>query len=502
MKSQKFYKNLFSKKNWNYDTIKYADELCNHIAKKYLKLDTYENQIEIITSEQMLDAYALIGLPTSYPHWRFGKHFVANHSAYHKGKMGLAYEMVINSNPCISYNMENNSTTMMVLVIAHAAYGHNSFFKNNYMFKDWTDADSIIDYMSFARNFVIKCEDEFGEEEVEETLDACHALMDHAVDMYKKPKPHSQEKEKERLKQFVENKRKEFSELWKTIPDYELKFKKRDITSFPVEPEENLLYFIEKNAPKLPEWKRELVRIVRKTAQYFYPQGQTKVMNEGWATFTHYNIIQKMNELGYVDDGFMLEFYHKHSNVMYQPPYNSDYYSGLNPYTLGYNMFTDLKRICENPTQEDKEWFKDIAGSNWTDTLHYIMNNFRDDSFVLQWLSPKVIRDMKLFTVEDREKSKFYKINNIHDEAGYQNIREVLSEQYSRSNRIPRIQITKVDRYKDRRLHMVHYINNNKKLDQNNVYETLYHIKKLWEFPVQLVSVNDMGKIAKRYKLD
>jgi len=502
MKSQKFYKNLFSKQDWNYDTIKYADELCNYIAKEYFNLNTYENQIEIITSEQMLDAYALIGLPTSYPHWTFGKHFMSNHSAYHKGKMGLAYEMVINSSPCISYNMENNSTTMMALVIAHAAYGHNSFFKNNYMFKDWTDADSIIDYMSFARNFVIKCEDEFGEDEVEKTLDACHALMDNAVDMYKKPKAHSQEKEKERLKNFVENKRKSFSELWKTIPDYELKFKKRDVTSFPTEPEENLLYFIEKNSPKLLQWKRELVRIVRKTAQYFYPQGQTKVMNEGWATFIHYNIIQKMNELGYVNDGFMLEFYHKHSNVMYQPPYNSDYYSGLNPYTLGYNMFTDLKRICENPTKEDKIWFKDIVNTNWIDTLHYIMNNFRDDSFVLQWLSPNVIRDMKLFAIEDYEKSKYYKINSIHDEYGYQKIREILSEQYSRNNRIPRIQITKVDRYKDRKLHMVHYINNNTLLEQKNVYETLYHIKQLWEFPVQLVSVNTSGKIIKRYKLD
>ena len=126
---------------------------------------------------------------------------------------------------------------------------------------------------------------------------------------------------------------------------------------FPAEPEENILYFIEKNAPKLPVWKRELIRIVRKVAQYYYPQGMTKVMNEGFATFMHYHIINKLFEEGFLDDGFMLEFIKSHSGVIYQPAYNSPYFSGLNPYTLGFNIFMDIKRICQEPTEEDKKWF-------------------------------------------------------------------------------------------------------------------------------------------------
>ena len=105
----------------------------------------------MITSEQMLDAYSSIGMPLFYQHWSFGKSFARNEAMYRKGYQGLAYEIVINSNPCIVYIMEENSATMQTLVLAHAAYGHNHFFKNNYVFKQWTDADGIQDYLDFAR---------------------------------------------------------------------------------------------------------------------------------------------------------------------------------------------------------------------------------------------------------------------------------------------------------------------------------------------------------------
>ena len=100
----------------------------------------------------MLDAYASVGMPINYHHWSYGKHYLNSEQSYRRGHMGLAYEIVINSNPCISYLMEENTMTMQALVIAHACYGHNSFFKGNYLFQTWTDADSIIEYFVFARN--------------------------------------------------------------------------------------------------------------------------------------------------------------------------------------------------------------------------------------------------------------------------------------------------------------------------------------------------------------
>lgn len=493
---------MFCNPNWDYTTLEAADEIISKIGRDYLKLKTYPNQIEIVTSEQMIDAYALTGLPTSYPHWKFGKDFVINQNNYAKGRMGLSYEMVINSNPCISYNMENNSTCMMLLVIAHACQGHNAFFANNYMFLDWTSADSIVDYMVFARDYILKCEEEYGAEEVESVLDACHAIMNYGVDKYKKPSKVSPREEIERLKKLTLIKRENYNELFKTLPSITQSAFEKDFKKFPKEPEENLLYFIEKFAPTLPAWQREIVRIVRKVSQYFYPQAATKVMNEGFATFVHYHIINKMYDEGYVNDGFMLEFIKSHSGVLYQPAYNSKYFSGLNPYTLGFNIFMDIKRICQEPTKEDKMWFPELIGKDWLEQVHYIMENFRDDSFILQYLSPKVIRDMKLFAVSDNENEKEYEISAIHNDQGYKKVRELLSRQYDRSYYVPNIQVTKIDLHATSKMSLTHYIDNDKKLDGPETKKTLAHIRQLWGFPVELHSRNKLGINEVTYESD
>jgi spore cortex formation protein SpoVR/YcgB (stage V sporulation) len=478
-------KKLFSKPDWTDETIIEADKVVSRIASEYLGIETYPNQFEIITSEQMLDAYSLIGLPISYNHWKFGKDFVINSNQYKKGRMGLAYELVINSNPCISYNMEDNTTCLMILVLAHAAYGHNTFFKNNYLFKQWTQADSIIDYMVFAKEFVAKCEEKYGFEEVEMVLDACHALMNYGVDKYKKPRKLSPTEEGERLKKKLEDDRILLNDLWRTIPkDEKEKLKEK---RFPESPEENILYFIEKNSPKLRGWQREIVRIVRKTAQYFYPQGQTKVINEGCATFTHYEIINKMFDEGYLSDGFMQEFYHNHSNVIFQPGFDSKFYSGLNPYTLGFNIFQDLKRMSLNPTKEDLEWFPKIAGKgNWAENFKYIVENFKDETFVLQYLSPKVIRDMKLFEIDDKMDNNYYEVSSIHNENGYKKVRESLSQSYNRSRYVPDIQVYDVDIFGDRTLTLEYTPINNKGLDYNDIKKVLPHVEYLWGFPVRM----------------
>src|SRR6201984_1433658 len=172
---------LFNGPDWDFATLQRVHDACEEIAHSELGLSTYPNRIEIITSEQMLDAYASGGLPLMYKHWSYGKHFAHEEASYRKGLKGLAYEIVINSSPCISYLMEENSATMQTLVIAHAAFGHNHFFKNNYLFKLWTDADGSLDYVEYARNYVVWCEEHYGEMQVERLLDAAHSLMSHGV---------------------------------------------------------------------------------------------------------------------------------------------------------------------------------------------------------------------------------------------------------------------------------------------------------------------------------
>lgn len=478
--------------DWTFELIGKYDNAIAEIALNEFELDCYTNQIEVIASEQMLDAYASVGLPISYPHWSFGKEFISSEQAYRKGARGLAYEIVINSDPCISYLMEENSMPLQGLVIAHACYGHNSFFKGNYLFRQWTNADAIVDYMVFARQYVLKCEERYGVSEVEEVLDACHSLMDFGVSRYTRPKPLSVAEELERTQERKAYAWSRHDEIWSTVPVGHDISSKLNAGQFPSEPQENLLYFIEKYSPKMENWQREIVRIVRKMAQYFYPQGQTKVMNEGWATFWHYTLLNRLYDYGQVNDGFMMEVLASHTNVVAQRGFDEPGYGGLNPYALGFAMFNDIKRICEHPTEEDRHWFPDIAGSNWRKTLDFAMRNFKDESFIGQFLSPKLIRDFHLFAIADHHSNDFLQVDSIHNETGYRRVRQLLAQQYNRDSQLPDVQIVGFDRDGDRSLALVHRMHRERPLTQE-ADRVLRNIQRLWGFNVTLETCSTSG---------
>ena len=478
---------------WTFPLLERYEAEIGRVAANF-GLDTYASQIEVITAEQMMDAYSSVGMPLGYHHWSYGKQFVATERNYRRGQMGLAYEIVINSDPCIAYLMEENTMTMQALVIAHACYGHNSFFKGNYLFRTWTSADAIIDYLLFAKNYIAECEERYGQQEVELLLDSCHALMNYGVDRYKRPAPLSMQKERQRQQERETYLQSQVNDLWRsTVPVRESSANPKDIERFPAEPQENLLYFIEKNAPLLEPWQREIVRIVRKLAQYFYPQRQTQVMNEGWACFWHYTLLNQLYDEGKVTDGFMIEFLQSHTNVIYQPPFDRPYYSGINPYTLGFAMMTDIRRICENPTKEDRYWFPDIAGSDWLKVMDFAMRNFKDESFIGQFLSPKVIRDLKLFAVLDDDEESELEIAAIHDEQGYRHVRQSLADQYNLGSREPNIQIYSVDRSGDRSLTLIHTRYSRKPLSESTD-EMLRHLYRLWGFTVRLDTLYEDGR--------
>ena len=471
---------------WSFDLIEtYHDAIARTAAR--FGLDTYTNQLEVITAEQMMDAYASVGMPVNYRHWSFGKQFIATERGYRRGQMGLAYEIVINSNPCISYLMEENTLPMQALVIAHAAYGHNSFFKGNYLFRMWTDASSIIDYLVYARAYITECEERHGIEAVEQMLDSCHALMDHGVDRYRRPQKLSLAQEQARRAEREVYQQQQVNDLWRTLPRAADRKVEETRRRFPEEPQENILYFIEKHAPLLEPWQREIVRIVRKAAQYFYPQRQTQVMNEGWATFWHYTVLNTMYEDGLLTDGFMLEFLQSHTNVVAQPAGGR-----INPYALGFAMFSDLKRICEFPTEEDRRWFPDLAGSNWVKALDYAMRNFKDESFIGQYLSPELMRRFRLFAVRDDASEAELEVAAIHDDAGYRHLREALARQYDINHREPNIQVWSVDTRGDRSLSLRHVQHADRPLNED-AGEVLKHVARLWGFRVILESIGTDG---------
>ncbi len=479
--------------DWTFELIERYHAVIAAAAERF-GLDTYPNQLEIISAEQMMDAYASAGMPVNYRHWSYGKEFLATEQRYRRGQMGLAYEIVINANPCISYLMEENTTAMQALVIAHAAYGHNSFFKNNYLFSMWADSGSIIDYLVYARDFVAQCEERHGWAAVEQLLDSCHALANFGVDRYCRPSKKSLARERAELEQREAYVQQQVNVLWRTLPTRRGKDSAAQETErFPKEPEENILYFIEKNAPLLEPWQREIVRIVRKIAQYFYPQRQTQVMNEGWATFWHYTLLNTLYDDGWLTDGVMIEWLSSHTNVIYQPPPGHRAYNGINPYALGFAMYRDIQRICQDPTEEDRRWFPDIAGAPWLPALHHAMQDFKDESFISQFLSPQLMRDMRLFAIHDDTSQRELLVSAIHDDDGYHLLRQTLSQQYDLGVREPNIQVWNVNLRGDRCLTLRHTRYQGQPL-ADDALEVLKHVARLWGFGVQIESINGDGK--------
>lgn len=488
---------LPSPSDWSFELIEIYHQEIAAQAKRF-GLDTYPVQLEVISAGQMIDAYASVGMPVNYRHWSFGKQYIVTEKNYRRGHMGLAYEIVINSDPCIAYLMEENTMPMQALVMAHACYGHNSFFKGNYLFRMWTDASSIIDYLVYARAYIAECEEHHGLEAVENLLDSCHALMSHGVNRYRRPQKLSLAEEEARRKDREAYLQQQVNDLWRTLPKVVGKKIEKKRLHFPEEPQENILYFIEKNAPLLEPWQREVIRIVRKIAQYFYPQRQTQVMNEGWATFWHYTLINAMYDEGLLSDGFMIECLRSHTNVIYQPPVTHPAYSGISPYALGFAMFCDLKRICQNPTDEDRQWFPDIAGSDWLKTLDHAMRHFKDESFIGQYLSPHLMRELRLFSIVDDAAASQLEVAAIHDDAGYRRVRQVLSSQYDLNYREPNIQVWKVDVRGDRSMILRHTRHKDRPLN-DEAREVIKHVARLWGFHVRLESVDSHAQVVEHW---
>jgi stage V sporulation protein R len=496
---------LFEGADWDFSTLQRIHDACEEIARSELGLDVYPNRIEVITAEQMLDAYSSVGMPLFYKHWSFGKHFAYQEASYRKGFMGLAYEIVINSSPCISYLMEENTATMQALVIAHAAFGHNHFFKNNYLFRQWTDADGILDYLEFAKGYVAQCEERHGRLAVEQTLDAAHALMSHGIDRYPGKKKLDLRAEEKRAGERRLHAESAFNDLWRTVPAGPVRSeaslnteRRRELLGLP---QENLLYFLEKSAPRLKPWQRELLRIVRHIAQYFYPQGQTKVMNEGTATYVHYRIMTRLHEQGRISDGNFLEFLQSHTGVVFQPDFDDRRFSGFNPYALGFAMMQDIERIVRDPDDEDREWFPEIAGTgDAMAVLRDVWTNYRDESFISQFLSPRLMRHMRMFHLhDDPEIAAGIRVDAIHDARGYRRIRRELARQYDVGYIDPNIEVIDVDLAGDRRLMLRHAVVKGARLNEVDARRVLQHLADLWSYDVSLVEVDAANNALKEY---
>lgn len=507
-------KPLFSGVEWDVPLLTKMWQSVDKIGKSY-GLSYLEPRIELVTAQQMMDSNAAIGLPHMYSHWSFGKDILRTRELYSQNKTSLAYESIINSDPPIAYFMENNSATMQILVMAHACVGHADFFRNNYLFQQYTRPELVTPYCKYAKQFIERYEDSHGAEDTSLLLDAAHALRYSSIDKYiRSDVEYMSKKEDSDIETY--NCLNEMHDLAKEDSPSDIiaelnEVCRRLMQSDPVDgmrlPEENLLHFIAKHSPTLSAEEREVLNIVRNMAQYFYPQIRTKVMNEGWASFWHHTIMTDLHNQGLIDDGSYLEFLHSHTGVIRQanipmtpvkrgqlPPPDERGYNGINPYALGFAMFKDIRRICESPDAEDEKWFPRLVNTDWKKTLMDIRSNYVDSSFILQFLSPKVIRQFKFMSIEwDSDGEEYYDdeggsvqiISAVHDDDDIKHIRRNLSEQYNAATQLPSIEVTACDLLGDRVLHLTHASAEGRTLSEDST-EVLDYVRILWGYDVEL----------------
>lgn len=433
-------------------------------------LKCYPQEFEICDHVEMLGYMAYSGMPSRYPHWSFGKSYEREKMLYDYGVGGLPYEMVINSNPCLAYLMRDNTDLLQILTIAHV-YGHNDFFANNFTFTSSFDAKYTLEMFKTNANRIRSYIEDpsIGLEAVETLIDAAHALsLQRSRNLAIKRLPQS------------EARRRKWQQAQPVIDEfYDINPRKEyqppDLTKNPVEPDPNLVLFIAENNPYLAEWQRDLLTIVDRESSYFIPQIETKIMNEGWASYWHHKIL---NELG-LFEGLHMEFIVRHNQVLRPTP------GGLNPYHLGFVIWNDIEaRWNRGDTGReftDDRPREDIASMNENDTpgrkkIFEVRESDRDVSFLRRFLTEDLMRELDLFQHEKRGKDRV--VTKVSDEESWQSVKQTLLHSVGMGS-IPLITVQDADHGGRRTLYLKHE-HEGRDLQLEYAERTLEHVRVLW----------------------
>ncbi|RMG43752.1 MAG: SpoVR family protein [Candidatus Dadabacteria bacterium] len=445
----------------------------------YYGLNCYPQEYEICDHNEMIGYMAYSGMPSRYAHWSYGKAYERQKTLYDYGVSGLPYEMVINSNPCVAYLMRDNSLLLQILTMAHV-YGHNDFFANNFTFTSGTNADYTLEmFKNHSDRIDSYIEDpSIGIDQVEETLDNAHAIsMQCSRNLAIKKLTHEEQKlRKWEQAQEPEDPYREIHPKKEYIPP--------DLNKLPLEPDPDLLSFIADHNPYLPEWKRDILHIVETEAKYFMPQIETKIMNEGWASYWHHKILNALQ----LEEGLHLEFLVRHNQVLRPTP------GGLNPYHLGFVIWHDIERRWnEGDTGRvfsDDRPPQNIGELDENDTpgrkkIFEVRESDRDASFLRRFLTVDIMRELELFQHEKRGKERI--VTKVSDEENWQQVKETLIKNVG-SGSIPVIKVEDADFGKKRTLYLKHY-HDGRDLQLEYAERTLKHVKNLWEREVVLETV-------------
>lgn len=438
-------------------------------------LDFYDMFFEICPAD-IIYTFGAYSMPTRFSHWTFGK-------AYHKMKtqydynLGRIYEMVINSNPCYAFLLEGNTLIQNKLVMAHVL-AHCDFFKNNAYFKK--TSRNMVESMAAAAERFRSYEFKYGRAAVESFIDAAIAIQEHIEprELRKDVKAGGMEKEKNcRAKRSQSP----YYDLWSLDQDAECHCEGCDKKKmFPGRPEKDLVMFIIQHSKELEDWQRDIMSVIRQEMLYFWPQMETKIMNEGWASYWHLRIMREIE----LDESEAVEFAKMHSGIVQTSR------TRLNPYALGLKIFEDIEKRWDHPTPEEKEKYGRPGGQG-REKIFEVRAVDNDISFLRNYLTRELVEDMDLYLY----KKVGYDWKIVDKE--WENVRDAIVSSLSNCG-YPYVVVQDGDFNKRGELYLKHNYEG-AELDVFYLEKTLPHVYTLWGRPAHLETVLDNKPVLFSY---
>ncbi len=451
-------------------------------------LDFFKTIFEVLDFRQLNEIASYGGFPTRYPHWRFGMEHEKLQKGYAYGLQKI-YEQVINNDPCYAYLLETNNIVDQKMVMAHV-YGHCDFFKNNSWFSKTNR--KMMDEMANHGMRIRRYMEKYGETEVDSFIDACLSL-ENLIDPHsqfivrrnQRPQYDSAENEKEKQEETVKRlKSKDYMDSFVNPKEFieaqkeRLEEKRKKRKKFPEDPEKDILFFLIEYSP-LESWQKDILSIIREESYYFTPQGQTKIMNEGWATYWHSKIMTQKC----LKNHEIIDYADHHSGTLGSRP------GVINPYKIGLELFRDIEdRWNKGKFGKEYEECDDfVKKKNWNrnlglgrEKIFEIRKIYNDINFIDTFLTKEFCEEQRLFTYEYNDKTKRYEISD----RGFKKIKGKFLFSLTNFGQ-PHIYVEDGNHENRGELYLTH---KHEGIDLKTGYakDTMVNIHKIWKRPVHL----------------
>lgn len=450
-------------------------------------LDFFETVFELITYDQISQIASYGGFPVRYPHWKFGMEYEQLSKSYEYG-LSKIYEMVINTDPCYAYLMEGNAMMDQKLVMAHV-YGHCDFFKNNVWFSKTNRKmmDEMANHATRIRRYI----DRYGYENVERFIDTCLSL-ENLIDRHSilnGPKKFNEERPVAKNEEFLFKVEKSYMRNYINPPEYvaEQKQKQNEQNQqkaiFPAEPVRDVLSFLIHYAP-LEDWQQDILTIIRDESYYFAPQGMTKTLNEGWASYWHSHMMTRH----ILNDSEIIDFADHHSGTTFMQM------GGYNPYKVGIELFRDIEDRwnkgkfgrewdeCDD-VRERKNWNKNTRMGR--EKIFEIRKIYNDVTFIDEFLTEDFCVRNKMFVYKLNKETGKFEV----DTRDFKAIKAQLLFQMTNFGQ-PIIKIENAN-FENRGELLLRHVHEGLDLQPNYMDATMQNLYKIWKRPVNLLTVMD-----------